>query len=207
MEFTDLLARQLQHLRGEPGGSPVSRPSTAELTALVHELQLAVPSLVSVLLISTGELPVPVPLVLLTPSTRPVTVGASLAVDLAAAPDSSVLLVLQATAPGAFLMLSDHLETQLRIEPLQGTTAPSGVRLDEHLSLPLQAADEVFAAALADLALVNQATGLLIGRGRTPDAAVAHLRRRALSTGTSLPAVSRALLAGHGSSDGPVSEP
>jgi hypothetical protein len=193
---TDSLSRQLQHLRGAPSDSPVTSPGLADLTALVRELQLAVPSLVSVSLIRTGVLRVPVPLVLLTPRTRPVTVLASLAVGLAGAPDSSVLLVLQATAPGAFLLLVDHLQTQLRTEPEppHGTTSPSGLRLDEHLSPPMQAADEALAAALADLALVDQATGLLIGRGRTPDAALAHLRRRALSTGTSLPAVSRALL-------------
>jgi hypothetical protein len=194
---TDRLARQLQHLRSAPGESPVISPDLEELTALVHELQLAVPSLVSVSLIRTDVLDVPVPVVLLSPSTRPVSIQASVAVRLAGGPDRSVLLVLQATAPGAFLLLVDHLQTELRTEPLppHAGTAPSGLRLDEHLSLPVHPADEVFAAALADLALVNQATGLLIGRGRTPDAAIAHLRRRALSTGTSLPAVSRALLA------------
>ena len=178
---TDSLARQLQHLRGAHGDNPVTSPDLDELTALVHELQLAVPSLVSVSLIRTGELDVPVPVVLLSPSTRPVSVQASLAVELAGGSDSSVLLVLQAIAPGAFLLLVDHLQTQLLTEPLppHGTTGPSALRLDEHLSPPVQAADKVFAAALADLALVNQATGLLIGRGRTPDAAVAHLRRRA----------------------------
>jgi hypothetical protein len=92
-----------------------------------------------------------------------------LPVTLTAAPSPGAEIVLYATAPGAFVDLAADLsyapsakEDELRLDDdLTPATLGSGLR------------------GVTELALINRAIGLLIGRGHTPEEARAHLEGRA----------------------------
>lgn len=207
MDPLGALAQQIEQLRQrhDPGdGNPRDGPDLQELSALVREVRLVVPSLLAVSLVRTRSY-VPVPLVLLAPVPGSAQAQASLAVALPSPPGTSALLVLQAADPGAFLLLVDQLQSR----PLPGDATLAGpvAELDQHLTLPGSDAGVALAAALADLSLVDRATGVLIERGLLPAAAVASLRGRARSDATSVPDASRAVLAETAPRDGGSYEP
>lgn len=80
----------------------------------------------------------------------------------------TVVLILYATAPGAFVDLSADLGWLL------GSSRASAIVPDENLTPP---AFQPIETALAEDSSVNQAMGLLIGRGHTPGQARQELER------------------------------
>ena len=107
------------------------------------------------------------------PFAYPSDVAGSLRMPLAdgTAEDASVRLVviLYASRPGAFIDLAADL-CWLTGRPL------TDLAIDQHLNLP---AEPDFHDGLRDWSLVNQAIGVLIGRGYTPEQAELELDTRA----------------------------
>lgn len=93
-------------------------------------------------------------------------------------------LLLHAATPGAFVDLAADLSYALSIEL-------SRLILDGHLELP-EHSDGL--SGLDDYAAINQATGILIGRGNTPEAARAELQRLAALDHGSLRAAADTLI-------------
>lgn len=138
------------------------------LLALRCDVQLSVPSFVglSMMLIVQGQ---PVTLTSIVEA-EPPAVGASLRLPMAltsAVPQGS--LVLYATTPGAFVDLAADLRYAL-------SAAAGEVALDQDLTLPTR---ESGITGVAELSMINRAIGLLMGRGLTPELAMAHLQRQA----------------------------
>jgi hypothetical protein len=102
-------------------------------------------------------------------------IASSLAVPivLTAANDSSSELVLYASNPGAFVDMAADLSYAL-------APASGKIRLDEHLHPDVT---ESGLAGVEELAMVNRAQGVLIGRGLTPEGAQDHLDRKARQSG------------------------
>jgi hypothetical protein len=118
---------------------------------------------------------------------RAAEVHSSLALSLPAA-GLGCVLVLQASAPGAFVLLAEDLAALLG----NGQQSPE---LDAHLA-PLTAwTGSALAESLAELSLLDRARGVLIGQGWPPDAAEAELHRRAGIAGVTVAAVAERLLA------------
>jgi hypothetical protein len=103
-------------------------------------------------------------------------VGASILVPLgaAAAPSDGTCIVFYAETPGAFVDLSADLAwtTGLPAEM---------ILLDQHLLLPV---DGSAVTGLRELSTINQAIGMLIEQGGTPESARLELERLAESRGT-----------------------
>jgi hypothetical protein len=93
-----------------------------------------------------------------------------------------VALVLYGSTPGAFVDLHADLSWVI------GRPA-SGLTLDQDLVMPAESVDR-----LADLSMVNQAIGVLIAGGYTPEQAVAALDQLAASGAVRSHAVARSLL-------------
>jgi hypothetical protein len=203
------LAEQLQALRHpsdtaagahrrQPGGPPGDsegghRPADGELTEslgrLSREVVAVVPSCVAVS-IALSRLGIDVVIAMPTsaadalPGTAEVL--ASLALPLPAAGMGSVL-VLQASAPGAFVLLAQDLAR------LPGGHQPP--ELDAHL-MPLAVSTGAGPAeSLADLSLLDRALGVLIDQGWPPEAGEGELHRRASVAGLTVAAVAERLLA------------
>jgi hypothetical protein len=106
-----------------------------------------------------------------TVSEHPGEAGASLCIPLAAVTRSDVesTLVLYAAAPGAFVDLAADLAWALALDP-------ATLVLDEHLVVPT-ASNAVI--GLREQAIVNQAVGVLIDHGHTPQSAHTALRHHA----------------------------
>jgi hypothetical protein len=114
-------------------------------------------------------------------------VRSSLALSLPAAGVGCVL-VLQASAPGAFVLLAEDLAALLG----RGQQPPE---LDAHLAPLTASTDPALAGSLAELSLLDRALGVLIHQGWPPEAAEAELHRRAAIAGLTLAALAERLLA------------
>jgi hypothetical protein len=116
----------------------------------------------------------------------PATVLASLAVPLAAGASTGVL-ILRASTAGAYLLLADDFG---------GLLGPDHrpAEVDAHLSWP-SFSGESLAAALAELASIDQAIGVLIAQGFPPEEARHELAQRAGAANATVATVSRALVA------------
>lgn len=114
----------------------------------------------------------------------------------ASAPDAdpTVVLILYATAPGAFVDLSADLTWLL------GSSRGSVIVLDENLVPPTLPA---LGTSLAVLSVVNQAIGVLIGRGHTPDQAREELERLSRVGGHGLSAGAEQILDRPGGQEDP----
>lgn len=98
-------------------------------------------------------------------------IGASLRIPLAdiTITDAGSSLVLYAATPGAFVDLAADLAFALQV-------GPDVLALDADLTPSL---DGSGLHGLADVTHINQAIGILIGRGRSPEGAATELRRLA----------------------------
>jgi hypothetical protein len=145
---------------------------TESLDHFVADVRLAVRSYLGLTVIS-GSATFPLTLTVMEGSTHPGDVLSSLMMPLSdgTADDSGVPLavVLYAARPGAFVDLAADL-SWLTDRPL------SDFALDQHLSGPAQPDGGARAASL-----VNQAIGLLVGRGYTPEQAEREIDARAAS--------------------------
>jgi len=164
VQITAALAHHLQILSGDPerGDPERAEQITAGLTRLGIDVARTVPSClaVSIVLRRWGA---DVIVGTLTRDDASTPVLASLAVPLSGL-DPGDLLILQAGALGAFLLLAPVVT------------------------------GESLAAALADLRVVNQGVGVLLDQGLTPKAAREELKRRAHDADTTLGVASRMLL-------------
>jgi hypothetical protein len=155
------------------------------LTRLATDARTAVESYLglSVAIAAHGET---FDLIVLNADARPEQITTSLLVPLAVAPDAgaaSIALILYAATPGAFIDLVADLAWI--------TGRPAGdFALDQHRSLPTNST-----ARLTDLSSVNQAVGVLIERGSTPEQAERELAVRATTAGIELAAAAALILA------------
>ncbi len=99
---------------------------------------------------------------------------------------ASVALVLYAATPGAFVDLAADLAW------ITGR-AIADFRIDEHRRLPASYTNPTPLAAMSD---INQALGVLIGRGLTPEQAERDLHARAVAAGVDLVGAATLILAG-----------
>jgi hypothetical protein len=114
-------------------------------------------------------------------------VRASMALPLRAAGFDGVL-VLQASAPGAFALLADDIATLLG-------SARELPELDAHLSPVAESPGSALAGSLADVRLLDRALGVLIDQGWPPETGEEELHRRAAAAGVPVAAVAERLLA------------
>lgn len=172
MQITAALSRGLALLTQalEEPGSDIART----LGELATDARLAVRSHLGLRLTTGGDPPFTV--TALEDHARPQDARSSLMMRLAsrggdAAPGT---LVLYASRAGAFVDLAADLSW------LTGVDLSSHV-IDQHLPLDVAAPDEPTAHAAS---VVDQAVGVLLGRGHPPDAARAELDARAAADGT-----------------------
>ncbi len=155
------------------------------LTRLAADAQSAVESYLGLsVVIATRQ--TTFDLVVVNVDTRSEQITTSLLVPLAVAADGgevSIGLILYAAAAGAFIDLAADLAW------ITGRP-PEDFVLDEHRSLPTNST-----TALADLSSINQALGVLIGRGATPEQAERELATRAATAGIELVAAATLILA------------
>jgi hypothetical protein len=125
-------------------------------------------------------------LIFLNTDVRPEQITTSLLAPLAVATDGgdgSIALILYAETPGAFVDLAADL-AWITGRPAQDFA------LDEHRSLPTNST-----ARLGELSSINQALGVLIERGSTPEQAQRELATRAATAGIELAAAAALVLA------------
>lgn len=181
---------------------------TAELDLLTQALDLPGPDLAETLIRLTADAQTAVDsylglsiainanrtefdLTILKEGTQPEHVRTSLLVPLStAAADpstapASVAMILYAAAPGAFIDLAADLSWTT------GRTL-GDFRLDEHHTFPVNATNPT---AVGTMSSINQALGVLIGRGSTPEQAERDLHGRAARAGIELLAVATLILA------------
>ncbi|MGA7052803.1 MAG: hypothetical protein WBZ37_16315 [Mycobacterium sp.] len=103
-----------------------------------------------------------------------------------ARPPSPVVVDLYARSPGTFVDLTADL-AWLTGRPL------SDFVLDQHLSEPVASGSAI---SLFEASVINQAIGVLIGQGYTPEQAERHLTAESAGTGTGRHAVGLCVLAG-----------
>lgn len=99
-------------------------------------------------------------------------------------PKTAVRLVIYAGTPGALVDLGADLRYALALEP-------AALVLDGDLMVP---EDDVGRTGLAGHAAINQAIGVLVDRGHSPDSAHAELRRLSCAGMLSLPDAAQRLL-------------
>jgi hypothetical protein len=184
VEFPSAIALQM-HLLSHEGDR--GDGFAAGLKQLGTDLTRVVPSLLAVSL-TLVRLGYDVAVTTLAPLAESSRVTASLAVPLTAGETGDALLM-QAGEPGAFILLADDLAGHL------GPGDPP-LQIDRHLALLPTAPNTSIEFVLAELRVVNQALGILIDRGCTPEAAVDEIQRRARTTGGTMGAVGRRILAG-----------
>lgn len=151
---------------------------TQTLTRLAADAQAAVGSYLgmSVMIIANRS---QFDLTVLKEGTRPEHVLTSLLMPLSPAPlygttvTTSVAVILYAAMPGAFIDLAADLAW------ITGR-AMSDFRLDEHRTLP---ASHTNPTHLGAISTINQAVGVLIGRGSVPEQAERDLYARAATAG------------------------
>jgi hypothetical protein len=193
------LAEQLQSLshspqqcagEGKGAGCPADGALTAHLDRLSREVMAVVPSCVAV---SIGvsrlgiDLEITMPIAGAELMPRATEVHSSLALSLPAAGVGCVL-VLQASAPGAFVLLAEELAVLLG----SGHQPPE---LDAHLAPVAASTGSALAEALADLSLLERALGVLIDQGWPPEAGERELYRRASAAGLTVTGVAERMLA------------
>ncbi len=181
MRITAAVAEQLLILQGDPDPGD---DLPAALDRLGRDVVRAVPSCLAVTITHAGlggEISVSI-------TAARAAVLASLAVPLSAVAAGD-LVVLRAGEAGAFLLLADDLDV------LRGPYHHPPARLNEHLTWPTAASGESLGASLADLSVIDQAIGVLVGRGLPPEAAHRELWRRVGEANTTIADVSRAVLA------------
>jgi hypothetical protein len=175
---------------GEGAACPADGALTAQLDRLGREVVAVVPSCVGVS-IAVSRLGIDVVITLpiagahLMP--RVTEVLSSLALSLPAAGVGCVL-VLQASAPGAFVLFAEDLA------PLLGS-GHQPPELDAHLAPRAASSDSALAESLADLSLLDRALGVLIDQGWSPEAGERELHRRASAAGLTVTGVAERLLA------------
>ncbi len=98
---------------------------------------------------------------------------------------TALALILYAATPGAFIDLAADLSW------ITGRTI-ADFRLDEHRTLPASYNDPT---PLATMSEIDQAIGVLIGRGLTPEAAERDLYARAVTAGVDLLGAASLILA------------
>ena len=183
MRITAAVAEQLLLLQGTPD---LDGDLAAALDRLGRDVVRAVPSCLTVsIALARPEDEISVSTT--AGAAGPAAALASLAVPLSAGPCGD-LLILRAGEAGAFLLLADDLGGLL------GPGQPQ-IELDKHLSRPVEPSNESLAASVADLRVVDQAVGVLVDRGLSPEAAHHELWRRAGGAGTTVAAVSREMVA------------
>jgi hypothetical protein len=144
------------------------------LRSLVADVRSSVGSYLGLTLTVTGSEP-PLTITALEDDADPADVAASIRVPLdVGGADIQISLVLYATTPGAFVDLAADLSW------LTGRDL-GDFALDRHVIGPdkLDGADGLGAASV-----INQAIGVLIGRGHTPSQARRELNSRATAAGT-----------------------
>ncbi|WP_239309736.1 MULTISPECIES: hypothetical protein [unclassified Frankia] len=104
-------------------------------------------------------------------------------------PETTIFLILFAAIPGAFVDLATDL-SWLTGDGLN--RGPGGFVLDEDLTAPH---DPAAPSGLRALSIIEQAIGVLIGRGSTPEQASAHLDLLAADTRADRLAAAGAILA------------
>jgi hypothetical protein len=130
-------------------------------------------------------------LTVLNPGTQPEHIRASLLIPMSPGPvnvgtaSAPVALVVYAATPGSFTDLAADLSW------ITGRDLTE-FRLDEHLALPPSYADH---SPIAAMSSVNQALGVLIGRGSTPEQAERDLHARAVTAGIDVLAAATLILA------------
>jgi hypothetical protein len=175
---------------GEDAGRPAGGALIAQLDRLSREVIAAIPSCVAVSIAVTRlgiDVVLTLPLAEADPMPRATEVLSSLALSLPAAGVGCVL-VLQASAPGAFVLLADDLVALLG----SGRQPPE---LDAHRAPLTASTGPSLAGSLAELSLLDRALGVLIGQGWSPEAAEAELHRRSTAAGLGVAAVAERLLA------------
>jgi hypothetical protein len=182
VEFTSAMASQLHLLSHDDDRGD---GFAAGLIQLGTDLTRLVPSLLAVSL-TLPRLGYDVAVTALAPRAELSPVAASLAVPLVAG-ESGEALLLQAADVGAFLLLADDLAN------LIGPGCPP-IEVDRHLDLVPTAPATSIEFVLSELRVVNQAIGMLLDRGFTPETAITDLDRRAAATGLTIGAVSRRML-------------
>lgn len=106
--------------------------------------------------------------------------------------------MLYAAAPGAFVDLAADMSYALGL-------APALLPLDDDTAAPVQSSG---ITGLHAQAIVNQALGVLIGRGHTPETADEELKRLAARDGGNLHTAAEAITRSTTRGDGPIaSEP
>ncbi|WP_157845273.1 ANTAR domain-containing protein [Pseudofrankia saprophytica] len=104
-------------------------------------------------------------------------------------PAATTSLILFAAAPGAFLDLATDLSWLTNDSGGLGTT---GFVLDEDLTVPR---DPAAPSGLKTQSTIDQAVGVLIGRGNTPEQAYQHLDMLAADARVGRPTAAEAILA------------
>jgi hypothetical protein len=197
------LAQQLLALRLSPdpcvdaaAGARDSQPRgradelTEALGRLGREVVAVVPSCVAVSIAASRlgiDVVITAPTSGVDPMSRTAEVLASLTLPLTEAGVSRVL-VLQASTPGAFVLLAQDLATLLA----SGHQLPE---LDARLAPLAASSGSALAESLADLSLLDRALGVLIDQGWPPEAGEREMHRRASVAGLTVAAVAERLLA------------
>jgi hypothetical protein len=175
------LLEQLRHLTADPDRADAL---AAALSGLCVDVEVAVPSWISVSIVLASAKDADVEVVIVAPGGEDgAQVLSSLAVPLSELGPGDQL-ILRAGAAGAFLLLADDLASRL------GGARP--VVVDRHLG-PSPSA-QAAAAMVAGLGAVDQAIGVLLARGLSPPRARRDLQRRARASGVSVAAAARSLL-------------
>ena len=183
MELTPALARELASLT-----TALDSPNTdiaASVTRLVTDVRAAIDSFLGITLMASNT-DRPFAFTILDNHNDAQSVATSLMLTLSSAdgpqPTSPTLsIVLYAGVRGAFVDLAADLEWMTM-------RTPGVVILDAHLD-PIPTSQR-------STSLINQAIGLLIGRGYPPDAADRELDARASAAGTDRAGAAELLLAG-----------
>ena len=120
----------------------------------------------------------------------PVFVGASVSFPLGSAGGATTTstVVLYATTPGAFVDLAADVTVALGLDP-------GVVVIDGHLGEPDGAPVVSGSSGLSGVSIINQAVGVLLGRGRLPEQARAALDAYAAATGLEVVDAAGAVLA------------
>ena len=153
--------------------------SRTTLEMLQRNLKRRVPSVLGASIsIPAGRVPeVAVRLDLVTRTVEPEEIAAALKLPLAhLLSNTDGFIIFYAAAPIAFVQLAADLADALRLEAGE---------VDQHPRLPVEPLHPGI-AGLQDFTAVNQAVGVLMGRGLGLDEARAELRRRAEEAGTDL---------------------
>ncbi len=180
MELSAALARDLTLLSDAIDENAADGTRADLLTSLTRTVQAARAAVVSYvgLTVTTGSDDTDLRFTVLHDGAAPSDVHASLLVPFRAVSDAgpSPAVIFFASTPGAFVDLAADIAWLTGREPVE-------LVLDEHLKVP---DDPDSAGTVAARSAVDQAVGVLLARGRTPEQARAYLERRAANDGGDL---------------------